>query len=140
MSNGKKLPKDSKDAIIAAANEAEAPLKALDAKLQEEIDEIAHKAALDGRRLNDDEFNRTQALEAQQGKLRDALDAMDFATLKKLDTSAEVASLKTKMDTIISGLKKDLDRLQAIARYAETAANVADVLAKVAEKLAAAAA
>ena len=79
---------------------------------------------------------RRKALRASQSDVGDALAALAFATLARLDSSADVLELQGKLDEINDNLVDDLTRLKNIARYAAVAAQVADGLAVLAEQVA----
>jgi hypothetical protein len=127
-------------AIVADAAARRADLAELDHLLQNDIDEIVLAAALEGRPLSEAEKQRRRALRAEQSEVQDAFRALAFVTLARLDQSAELAALHAKMTGINAVLADDLDRLKDIARYATIAARVADGLAQLAAKVAAAAA
>jgi hypothetical protein len=129
--------KETADAIVAQAIKIRADLGDLDKKIQGQIDEIVMTAAREGRPLSDADKTQRDALREQQSNVEDAFDELAFATLSRLDQSADVDQLKGSLATINATLTDDLGRLQNIARYAETAANVADGLAQLAAKVAA---
>jgi hypothetical protein len=128
--------RESAKAIVAEATKSRSRLADLDHALQSEIDEIVLGAARAGRPMSDAEKARRKALRASQSDVGDAFTALAFATLARLNQSADVVELKGKLDTINANLVDDLDRLKNIARYAAVAAKVADGLTKLAEQVA----
>lgn len=132
MANGQ-----SASDIISDAKEARQHLGDLEFQLQEEIDEIDFKVFQEDRELTDDERNERRELRASQVEVRDAFVVLTYVTARRLDQSEEVGRLHQKMKEINNGLKDDLERLRQIERYAETAAKVADGIAKITEKVAA---
>jgi len=128
--------RESAKAIVAEATKSRSHLADLDHALQSEIDEIVLGAARAGRPLSDAEKARRKSLRASQSDVGDAFTALAFATLARLNQSADVVELKGKLDTINANLVDDLDRLKNIARYAAIAAQVADGLTKLAEQVA----
>ena len=124
--------------IVNEAMQTRSALTDLDHAFQEEIDEIVLTAARERRPLSDDDESRQDALLADQVKVLDALKALAFVTLARLDESADVADLKNKLDSVKDELEDDLKRLKNIARYAAIAAKVADGLTKLAVKVASA--
>lgn len=124
------------EAIVADAMQSRAHLLDLDHALQSEIDEIVLGAARAGRPLTNDEKARRKVLRASQADVGEAFRALAFATLARLDSSADVLELKGKLDEINDNLVDDLARLKNIARYAAIAAQVADGLAVLAEQVA----
>lgn len=130
------VDKETASAIVAGAMQSRSNLAELDHRLQDEIDEIVLAAAREERPLSDDDKNRRKALRAQQADVQDAFEELAFATLARLDNSADVAELKDKLDAINAQLGDDLQRLKNIARYAAIAAKVADGLAQLGEKVA----
>jgi hypothetical protein len=132
----KKIANDTAKDIVAKAMMARADLGELDHTLQGGIDEIVLAAARAKRPLSSDEKNRRKALRATQAEVEDAFEELAFATLARLDNSADVAELKGKLDSINANLADDLERLKNIERYAAIAAKVADGLAQLATKVA----
>ncbi|QEX24807.1 hypothetical protein FRZ61_47490 [Hypericibacter adhaerens] len=128
--------RESAKAIVAEATKSRSRLADLDHALQSEIDEIVLGAARAGRPLSDDEKARRKSLRASQSDVGDAFTAVAFATLARLNQSADVEELKGKLDTINDNLTDDLNRLKNIARYAAIAAKVADGLTELAEQVA----
>lgn len=126
----------SDEVIVAEATKSRSDLAELDHKIQEEIDEIVLAAARAGRPLSADDENRRKVLRADQLEVQEAFEVLAFATLGRLDKSADVEVLKGKLDSINANLIDDLDRLKNVARYAEIAAKVADGLTQLAIKVA----
>jgi hypothetical protein len=129
--------RESLEAIMADVKTTRANLAELEHQLQEEIDEIVIAAALEARPLSEADKVRRRALRAEQSEVQDAFRALAFATLARLNQSAELAALEAKLTGINALLEDDLDRLKKIARYAGIAAKVADGLAELAAKVAA---
>ena len=127
---------ETAEAIVAEAMKSRVNLGDLDHTIQGEIDEILLGAAKEGRPLSDDDKVRRKKLRGEQASVQNAFAELAFATLARLDKSSGVAELKGKLDSINAELSDDLDRLKAIARYADVAAKVADGLAQLAGKVA----
>ena len=89
-----------------------------------------------GREPSAAERARIESFRADQAKCRKSLDALAFATLRKLDNSADVTALQGQLKTVNSGLSDSLNRLKKIAAIAQIAAKVADGLTQLAEKAA----
>lgn len=130
MTDGK-VAKESAEAIVAEATASRTALAELDHQIQTEIDEIVLGAAKAGRPLSDDDKARRKSLRADQMEVQAAFRELAFATLARLDNSADVADLKGRLVAINADLGDDLRRLKKIVRYAEVAAKVADGLARV---------
>jgi len=68
--------------------------------------------------------------------LADAMIVLSLVTLSRLRNSADVENLNKEMARINDQLKDDLEHLQDLEGYAETAAKVANGLASAVEKVA----
>ena len=124
------------DEIIADANAARQALAEMERALQEGIDAIDFKAFQADRDLTDRELDQRKKLRATLGEVRDGFRVLAFVTAQRLDNSAEAEQLARQMQVINAGLEDDLARLKKIAKFAETAAQVADGLARVVATLA----
>jgi hypothetical protein len=127
---------DSANAIFAAATATKDNFDALIDGIDDEVDKIFDGAASAGREPTAAEKTRIESLRADQAKLRKSEDALAFATLRKLDNSADVVALQSQLQTVNAGLKDCLGRLRKIAAIAQIAAKVADGLTQLAEKAA----
>jgi hypothetical protein len=127
---------ESVAAIVTEASANRSNLGALDQAIQAEIDEIVRTAARAGREMSEAEKARSRDLQDKQARVEDAFTELAFATLVRLNNSADIAAFKGKLDAINSGLGGDLKQLQTFARYAAIAAQVADGLAQLATKVA----
>ncbi len=136
MTNGSTANGDTADEIIAARNVARQILAELELELQEEIDEIRFTALQQGRPMTDAEKALRNERRANLAEARATLQNLNFITLQRLDRSEEVRQLQQRMNEINQGIGDDLARLKTIERYAETAAQIADAVAKATEKLA----
>ncbi len=128
------------DEIIADAKATRRDLADLEQELQEEIDAIRFRAFQEGRAMTAEEQATRNERRAQKAEARAVYMDLTFVTLQRLNESDELKQLARKMDEVNRGLSDDLDQLKQIAGYAETAAKVADGIAKVAEKVVALAA
>lgn len=131
MANG-----ETANEVLAQANAARRDLGDLERELQEEIDEIDFRVFQERRDPTPDERALRKARRAAQAEVRAASTELVFVTLRRLSESDEVARLQRKMSEINSGIDDDLNHLGDVARYAATAAKVADGIAKVVDKLA----
>ena len=134
----KPIARENAKAIVNAAIASRTQLTTLDHELQEEIDEIELKAARDGRPLSESDKERRRSLRASQMEVEDSFEALAFATLARLDSSADVQELKDRIEAISGHLSDDLERLKKIQRSAKIAAKVAEGLAQLATKVASA--
>ena len=135
MPNGK-IDAQSAQAIFDEAIKVRDGLGDLISQIAAEDKEIQRTAARANRPLTPAEEAHRDKLDADRGRLRQALDDLSFETLERLDNSADVAELKDKLDSVNDGLKADLNRLKNITRYAEIAAKVLDALTQLAIKAA----
>lgn len=131
MANG-----ETANQIIADAKAVRQTLGELERQLQEEIDEIRRKTLFEGRDMTQDERDLRDERKAQLAKARKAFQDLVFVNLQRLDNSDDVKQMQAKMDEINKGLGDDLAQLERIERYAETAAKIADAVAKATAKLA----
>ena len=131
MANG-----ETANQIIAEAKAARDTLAELEVKLQEEIDEIRLKALVERRDMRPDERALRKERKADLAEAREAYRNLVFVNLQRLNNSDDIKQLQAKMDEINKGLGDDLAQLERIERYAETAAKIADAVAKVTAKLA----
>ena len=122
--------------ITAEAKVARQNLADLETELQEEIDEIRFRAFQEGRPMTDAERATRNDRRAQKSEAREAYVALTFVTLQRLNQSEEVKQLTQKINEINQGLADDLDGLKKIARYADTAAKIAESLANIAKNVA----
>lgn len=122
--------------VIDQANAARQQLALLERELQEGIDEIDLTAFKEKRNLTPAEQERRKELRGTQAEVREDFRILAFVTAQRLDNAAEVDHLLKQLQAIDAGLVDDLGRLKKIERYAGIAAQVADGLAKAAEKLA----
>jgi hypothetical protein len=124
--------KESAGTIIPEATKCRSGLTELAHQLQTEIDEIVLAAAKAGRPLSDDDKARREARRADQRKVQAAFKELAFATLERLNNSADVVELKGRLDAINGSIGDDLVRLKKVAKHAKVAAKVADGLAELA--------
>ena len=136
MSNGTNTPVSADD-IFDAANTMKERFVALIKAIGDEIEEIFGNAAAAGHEPTAAEKATIESRRADQRRLRNSLNELAFATLEKLDNSAELETLRTRLTAVNAELKDDLQRLKSIARYAEIAAKAADGLTQLAIKAAA---
>jgi hypothetical protein len=122
--------------IVAAATAAENELGVLELKLDDEIKAIRRTAFLEDRSLTDAENARQTELVGMLGEMRKAVQVLGFMTAEGLTRSKDVQDLLHRMEAVNAGLQDDLAKLKKIQKVAETAAEVADALAKAGEKLA----
>lgn len=121
---------------IASADVSRQRLAKLDRQLQEEIDAIDFTAFKEGRSLTANEVEQRKKWRATQGEILDEFKVLAFFTAQRLDESDEVAQLLHRLEIINTGLQDDLERLKQIEKFATIAAQVADSIAKTAERLA----
>ncbi len=131
MANG-----ETANQIIADAKAARQTLGELERQLQEEIDEIRRKAVFEGRDMTQDEHDLRDERKAQLAKARKAFQDLVFVNLQRLDNSDDVKQMQAKMNEINVEIADDLAKLKRIERHAQTAAKIADVVAKATAKLA----
>lgn len=89
-----------------------------------------------GRLVNAAEKKRRKEIGATRHELADAMIVLSLVTLSRLRNSADVENLNKEMARINDQLKDDLEHLQDLEGYAETAAKVANGLASAVEKVA----
>jgi hypothetical protein len=129
----------SADEVFAAATAMKEQFENLKSAIDDQVEEIFRNATSARRDPTAAEKAQIESLRADQDKIDESLEALAFATLRKLDNSADIATLRAKLKEVSAGLKDDLKRLKNIARYAEIAGKVADALTKLAEMAAKAA-
>lgn len=122
--------------IKAGALKARQEILKLDNQIHEEVAALEFAAFKDDRQPTAVELKKQAELERTQQELRKQLKILGFVTASKLDNSDDVSRLLERMQTVNAGLEDDLARLKKIERFAKIAAQVADAVAKVAERLA----
>jgi hypothetical protein len=122
--------------IKAGALKARQEILKLDNQIHEEVAALEFAAFKDDRQPTAVELTKQAELERTQQELRKQLKILGFVTASKLDSSDDVSRLLERMQTVNAGLEDDLARLKKIERFAKIAAQVADAIAKVAERLA----
>jgi hypothetical protein len=122
--------------IVDAATQARTALAALEQALASRIDQIEGAAFDANRGFTAAETAERDRLRAGLSEVRDGFRELSFVTLQQLDDSTTLQHLLHDMNDVNSQIKGDLDRLRAIAQFANTAAEVADALAKVVAGLA----
>ena len=122
--------------IKAGALKARQEILKLDNQIHEEVAALEFAAFRDDRQPTAVELKKQAELERTQQELRKQLKIFGFVTASKLDNSDDVSRLLERMQTVNAGLGDDLARLKKIERFAKIAAQVADAVAKVAERLA----
>ena len=122
--------------IKAGALKARQEILKLDNQIHEEVAALEFAAFRDDRQPTAVELKKQAELERTQQELRKQLKIFEFVTASKLDNSDDVSRLLERMQTVNAGLEDDLARLKKIERFAKIAAQVADAVAKVAERLA----
>ena len=128
------------DEILAAAETTRQAIFALDASLAARVQAI-EDAAFDGNRpFTAAETAERDQLRAARHEAADARRALGFTTLEQLDNSETVRDLLAGVNGVNQEMGHDLDRLKAIATFADDAAKVADGLFQVAKGLTALAA
>jgi hypothetical protein len=122
--------------VVADANTTRQSLATLEHDLQDGIDAIDFAAFNEQRDLTAKEITQRRKLRATQAEVRDSFRILAFVTAQRLDDTDEVTQLLRQIQVVNAGLDDDLERLQKVAKFATTAAEVADGLAKVAADLA----
>ena len=136
MTNGKLTVAE----VIAEAQAARDQLAEMEKQLVKAIKAIDFTAKKEKRDRTAEELKDREEMNDALLQLREALKVLAFKTLQKLDSTAEVEALHKKMVQVNGMLADDLNKLKKIEAVAAIAAQVAEALAKGAEKLAAAAA
>ena len=136
MTNGKLTVAE----VIAEAQAARDQLAEMEKQLVKAIKAIDFTAKKEKRDRTAEELKDREEMNDALLGLREALKVLAFKTLQKLDSTAEVEALHKKMVQVNGMLADDLNKLKKIEAVAAIAAQVAEALAKGAEKLAAAAA
>lgn len=124
------------DQIDAAAHDAEGAIADLNRQFQDEQRQIRRQAFLAHRPLSTEEEQRLAEIASAQKGLTNALIALSFVTLDKLDNSAEVQRLQSRMNRVNKRLTGDLDKLKSLEGFSAAIANVADTIARVGASLA----
>lgn len=122
--------------ILDATSATRAGLATLEQSLASRIDAIEGAAFDAHRTFTQQESAERDRLRAALTEVRDAFRELGFVTLQQLDSSEAVQGLLRNMQDVNREIGNDLDRLKAIALFANTAAQVADGLAQVAAGLA----
>ncbi len=122
--------------IVDNAKAARRDLAEMEHLLQEELDKLDFAVFERGNGMTSEERDRRKEFRASQTEVREAYVALAYFTLRRLDESNEVGRLQQRMKEINQGLGDDLDRLKEIEGFAETAARIADAVAKATAKLA----
>ena len=122
--------------IKADAEKTRQDIIALNNKIHDEVSAIERAAFMADREPTPAELKRQDELEATKKELQKQLTVLSFVTASKLDKSDDVARLLERMQSVNAGLEDRLARLKKIEKLAKVAAQVADALAKIAERLA----
>ncbi len=122
--------------IKADAEKTRNDIKALNDLIHKEVERIEGAAFSADRGQTPAELKRLDELEATRKELQKQATVLSFVTANKLDKSDDVARLLERMESVNEGLEDRLARLKRIEKFAKVAAQVADALAKIAERLA----
>lgn len=122
--------------IKAEAEKTRKDIIALNNSIHVEIGRIELAAFNAHRDPTPAELKRQDELEATRKELQKQATVLSFVTANKLDKSDDVARLLERMESVNAGLEDRLARLKKIEKFAKVAAQVADALAKIAERLA----
>jgi hypothetical protein len=122
--------------IKAEAEKTRKDIIALNNKIHDEVSAIEFAAFKANRDPTPAEQKRQDELEATKKELQKQITILGFVTASKLDKSDDVSRLLERMESVNAGLADRLARLKKIEKFAKVAAQVADALAKVAERLA----
>lgn len=122
--------------IKADAEKTRQNIKALNDLIHDEVGRIEGAAFSANREQTPAELKRLDELEATRKELQKQATVLSFVTANKLDKSDDVARLLERMESVNEGLEDRLARLKRIEKFAKVAAQVADALAKIAERLA----
>lgn len=128
--------KETVDDIMADATAQRENLEQLERALQADIKAIDRRAFMESRSLTEEEKVERGRLRTSQKRLGEAYVKWAYLTAKRLDDSAEVATIKARIDAINLDLADDLERLKDVERYAEITAKIADGAVKIAGKIA----
>ncbi|MCG8509693.1 MAG: hypothetical protein MI741_10750 [Rhodospirillales bacterium] len=115
---------------------ARATITALDGELAKEWNEIGDKAFDEDRDLTPEEEARQDQIEETRAELMRRLKDLALGNLRNLNSSEDVDALNAQILAVKEGLDETLEHLENVARYAAAAANIAETVAKVAEKAA----
>ncbi len=129
------MPNDAEQ-IIEIARGTRAELSSLQLDLEVEIEAIEQAAFAANRPMTNAETKRHDQLRAALAETHDAFRELGFVTLQALNSSDTVTRLLADIEDVNKQIESDLQRLKKIAKFAETAANILDGLAKLAAKLA----
>ncbi len=110
--------------VRAQVTNTKGHLDLLQRDLQGEIEDLRARAREPGG-LTAEEQARLDERRAQRMEAGVAFRDLTFVALSKLDNSQEVANMIAKMRRVNQDLKDDIERLRHIARYADTAAQIA---------------
>lgn len=122
--------------IKADAEKTRQDIIALNNKIHDEVSAIEFAAFKANRDPTPAELKRQDELEATKKELQKQVTILGFVTAGKLDKSDDVARMLERMKDVNAGLEDRLARLKKIEKFAKVAAQVADALAKIAERLA----
>jgi hypothetical protein len=122
--------------IKAEAEKTRQDIIALNNKIHDEVSAIEFAAFKSNRAPTPAELKRLDELEATKKELQKQVTILGFVTASKLDKSDDVSRLLERMEGVNAGLEDRLARLKKIEKFAKVAAQVADALAKIAERLA----
>lgn len=122
--------------IKADAEKTRNDIKALNDLIHKEVERIEGAAFSADREQTPAELKRLDELEATRRELQKQVTVLGFVTASKLDKSDDVARMLERMESVNEGLEDRLARLKRIEKLAKVAAQVADALAKIAERLA----
>ena len=122
--------------IKADAEKTRNDIKALNDLIHKEVERIEGAAFSADREQTPAELKRLDELEATRRELQKQVTVLGFVTASKLDKSDDVARMLERMESVNEGLEDRLARLKKIEKLAKVAAQVADALAKIAERLA----
>ena len=122
--------------IKAEADKTRKDIIALNNKIHDEVQAIEFAAFKANRDPTPAELKRQDELEATKKELQKQVTVLGFVTASKLDKSDDVSRLLERMESVNAGLEERLARLKKIEKFAKVAAQVADALAKIAERLA----
>jgi hypothetical protein len=122
--------------IKAEAEKTRKDISTLNSLIHKEVETIERAAFSANREQTPAELKRLDELEATRKELQKQVTVLGFVTASKLDKSDDVARMLERMENVNEGLEGRLARLKKIEKFAKVAAQVADALAKVAERLA----
>ena len=123
------------DEVRATFDAGRAEISALDQALAAERTTIRRAAFHAGRPLTHAEIARRKEIAATRTELAEALEALALSTIDALENAEDLDNLLHSINSVNQQLDDDLARLQGLVDYAETAAMVAEGIAKAVEKL-----